>query len=107
MDTMTGKTYQRYGYRSRYDGIPEYYDEIEGREVSGVGRQCKKDASCLTIKTRPGDNLDALALKYYANPTLWWAIAYFNDIEDALEPLYPKYRTLRIPSLSGFSWEGD
>ena len=45
MDTMTGKTYQRYGYRSRYDGIPEYYDEIEGRNVSGVGRQCKKDTS--------------------------------------------------------------
>ena len=29
------------------------------------------------------DTLDKLALTYYNNPTYWWVIAYFNDIQDA------------------------
>lgn len=40
--------------------------------------------------------LDLIAYQYYKNPTLWWVIAYFNNIIDPFE--VPAGTVLKIPS---------
>lgn len=40
--------------------------------------------------------LDLIAYRYYKNPTLWWVIAYFNNILDPFE--IPAGMVLKIPS---------
>jgi hypothetical protein len=45
-----------------------------------------------------------LALKYYNNPTFWWVIAYFNDIQDPFKPLKDKRDTIKIPSISSIEF---
>ena len=49
---------------------------------------------------KSNDTLNSLALKYYNNPTFWWVIAYFNDIQDPFKPLRNKYTTLKIPNIA-------
>lgn len=52
------------------------------------------------------DTLDSLALSYYNNPTLWWFIAAFNDIQDAFIDLSEHYDIIKIPSVTSISY-GD
>ena len=54
----------------------------------------------MTHKVKSNDTLNSLALKYYNNPTFWWVIAYFNDVQDAFKPLIDKYATLKIPNIA-------
>jgi nucleoid-associated protein YgaU len=66
-----------------------------------------KDIAWVSHSVKQEDTLDSLALKYYGNPTFWWIIAYFNDIQDAFEILCPKYITLKIPSVSKVQFGAD
>lgn len=50
---------------------------------------------------KPTDTLDSLALNYYNNPTYWWAIAYFNDIQDAFIKLSDRFEIIKIPAING------
>lgn len=104
MDTLKNKTYTSYDYISRYSSTPSYYDTLADREVSGLGSNMKKVTSVYTHKVKQTDTLDSLALRYYNNPTLWWIIAYYNDIQDAFVNLIEHYSVLQIPNLSSIEF---
>ena len=101
MDTLKNKIYANFDYTSRYADTPYYYDTLCNREIYGIGTNIKTAGKeFVTHEVKTNDTLNSLALKYYNNPTFWWIIAYFNDIQDAFKPLRNKYKTLRIPSIS-------
>lgn len=100
MDTLKNKNYESFDYLSRYNGIPYYFDTIQGREIYGIGTNMKNNTEFVTHIVKNGDTLHSLALKYYNNPTFWWVIAYFNDIQDAFKPLTKKYAKLKIPNIT-------
>lgn len=104
MDTLKNKNYESFNYLSRYTNIPYYYDTLKGREIFGIGTNLKNNTEFVTHKVASNDTLHSLALKYYNNPTFWWIIAYFNDIQDSFKPLKIKYETLRIPSISSIEF---
>ena len=83
MDVLTNKRYNNFDYVCRYTGIPYYYNRIDQRDIYGIGQNLDKDIPWVAHKVVQEDTLDSLALKYYNNPTYWWIIAYFNDIQDA------------------------
>lgn len=100
MNTLKNKTYETYNYLSRYTTVPYYFDTLKNREVYGIGTNLKTNTAYVTHRVSSKDTLDALSLKYYNNPTFWWIIAYFNNIQDPFKPLRTKYTTLKIPSIS-------
>ena len=106
MDTLVNKKYLQYDYRCRYSDIPTFFDRNNNREVYGVGIPSIKDIPYVSHKVVSTDTLDSLALTYYNNPTYWWAIAYFNDIQDSFERLIDRFVIIKIPSISAVSF-GD
>ena len=101
MDTLKNKKYNSFVELNRYETVPSYYDTLTGRDVYGIGTNMRTDTEYVTHKVRSNDTLESLALKYYNNPTFWWVIAYFNDIQDAFKPLRVKFTTIKIPNISG------
>lgn len=105
MDRLTNKRAESFDYTSRYTGVPYYYDKVANRDVYGIGQQIDFNTAYLSHSVRPGDTLDSLALVYYNNPTFWWAIAYFNKINDPFINLATKYRVIRIPAIASVVFE--
>lgn len=106
MDTFTKKRYATFNYPNRYAGMPYYYDTKTQQDVFGIVKPMIKNVAWFAHKIIQGDTLDSLALKYYNNPTLWWVIAYFNDIVDPFIVLREHYDIIKIPSISSISF-GD
>lgn len=104
METLKNKKYAQFDYLSRYTNTPYYFDSICGKEVYGIGTNLKKTAEYVTHQVKNNDTLNSLALKYYNNPTFWWVIAYFNDIQDAFKPLSDKFVTLKIPNITSIEF---
>ena len=104
MDTLKNKIYAKFDYLSRYTDIPYYYDTLQNKETYGIGTNLKTTSEFVTHKVKSNDTLHSLALKYYNNPTFWWVIAYFNNIQDAFKPLRNKYETLKIPSIASIEF---
>ena len=104
IDTLTNKTYAKFDYLSRYTSIPYYFDTLTGKEVYGIGTNLLNSTEFVTHKVKNTDTLNSLALKYYNDPTLWWIIANFNDIQDPFKRLINKHNTLKIPSISGIEF---
>ena len=104
MDTLKNKTYASFDYLSRYTNTPYYYDTLKDRQIFGIGTNLKTTTEFVTHKVRTNDTLNSLALKYYNNPTFWWVIAYFNNIQDPFKPLINKYTTLKIPSIASIEF---
>jgi nucleoid-associated protein YgaU len=104
VDTLKNKAYANFDYLSRYTSVPYYYDTTSGREVFGIGTNLKKTTEFVTHKVASNDTLHSLSLKYYNNPTFWWVIAYFNDVQDSFKPLRNKYKTLKIPNISSIEF---
>lgn len=104
MNTLKNKTYATFDYLSRYTNIPYYFDTLQNREIYGIGTGLKTSTEYVTHKVRSNDTLDALSLKYYNNPTFWWIIAYFNNIQDPFKPIKNKYITLKIPNISSIEF---
>ena len=100
MDILTNKRYANYDYICRYINTPYYYNTIDKRDVSGITKNINKEVSWVAHKVVPEDTLDSLALTYYNNPTYWWAIAYFNNIQDPFERLIDRFSIIKIPSIS-------
>lgn len=107
MEKLKNKKYESYDYTCRYTHVPYYYDPTTQREVLGIGEQMHKNTPFVSHKVVPEDTLDSLALKYYNNPTYWWIIAYFNKITDPFIKLCPKYKTLKIPSISSIEFKNE
>jgi hypothetical protein len=104
MDTLKNKMYANFDYLSRYTNTPYYYDTLSDRQVYGIGTNLKTNTEFVTHKVRSNDTLNSLALKYYNNPTFWWVIAYFNNIQDPFKQLIAKYTTLKIPSIASIEF---
>lgn len=104
MDILKDKTFQQYDYTCRYTGVPYYYNKEDKKYVYGLSANMIKDISWVAHKVKQQDNLDSLALNYYNNPSLWWIIAYFNDIQDPFETLYLKHTILKIPQLTSIEF---
>lgn len=107
MDTLTNKKYGKYDYLSRYTGVPYYYDTLEDKEVYGIGSNLYKTTSWVAHKVVQEDTLDALALKYYNNPTYWWIIAFFNDIQDPFMQLKQKFDIIKIPNMTSIEFGNE
>lgn len=106
MDSLKNKTYNQYDYISRYAGTPIYYHIEDEKEIAGLSKNMLKNVTWVAHKVVSTDTLDKLALTYYNNPTYWWVIAYFNDIQDAFIKLKDHFDILKIPSINGISF-GD
>ena len=100
MDTLKNKVYAKFDYLSRYTDTPYYYDTLCDRQIYGIGTNLKNNTEFVTHTIKSNDTLHSLALKYYNNPTFWWIIASFNDIQDSFKPLRDKYTTIKIPNIS-------
>ncbi len=105
MQKLINKQAHTFDYKSRYTGVPYYFDTQSGRETPGITRQIRFDTPYVLHKVQPSDTLDSLALDYYSNPSYWWAIALFNKINDPFINLGLKYATLKIPALSSIIFE--
>jgi hypothetical protein len=105
MDKLINKRADTYDYLSRYTGISYFYDTKAMRDVAGICKAMKLDTPYISHKLIASDTLDSLALKYYNNPTYWWAIAYFNKIIDPFKPLVSRYTVIKIPNLSGITFK--
>lgn len=104
MDTLKDKKYISYDYLSRYSATPSFYDTLDNRELMGIGSNMQKLTNVYTHKVKTTDTLDSLALKYYNNPTYWWIIAYYNDIQDAFVKLVEHYKVLQIPNIANIEF---
>lgn len=104
MDTLKNKKYLPYDYLCRYSSTPSFYDTLNDREIMGIGSNMQKLNNVYTHKVKKNDTLDSLALHYYNNPTYWWIIAYYNDIQDAFVNLSEHYSVLQIPNISSISF---
>ena len=101
MDDLKDKRYAKYDYTSRYTGIPFYYNKRDKKDMYGLSKNMIKSSSWVAHKVKTNDTLDKLALSYYNNPTYWWIIAYFNDIQDAFINLSEHYAIIKIPAING------
>lgn len=104
MDTLKNKNYESYDYLSRYTQVPYYFDTLSRREIYGIGSNLLQDSPYVSHKVDHEDTLHSLALQYYNNPTYWWIIAYFNDIQDAFISLKDYYSILRIPNIASIAF---
>lgn len=104
MDKLKDKKYVTFDYVSRYASVPCYYHTEDNRELFGLGKNMRKDVSWVAHQVVATDTLDKLALTYYNNPTYWWIIAYFNDIQDAFIRLKDHFEVLKIPALTNVSF---
>lgn len=106
MDDLKNKNYAKFDYTSRYTGVPYYYNKRDEKEIYGLGKNMKKTTNWVAHKVHPEDTLDKLALSYYNNPSYWWIIAYFNDIQDAFIDLKEHFDIIKIPSIRSIEF-GD
>lgn len=105
MDTLKNKRFLNFGYIARGSGVPIYYDTLKERDIVGIGKDLDKTTPYFTHEVKERETLDSLALKYYNNPTYWWIIAMFNDIQDSLiDNLKAKYTILQIPNIATLSF---
>ena len=104
MNVLENKAYKNYNYLSRYEGVPYYFHKEDRKYVYGTTSHIKKSISYILHEVGLNDTLDTLALDYYNNPTLFWAIADFNDIQDPYKKLTVG-QELRIPVLNEISFE--
>lgn len=100
MDNLKNKKYIQYDYISRYTSIPTYYHTVDQKEICGLSKNLLKNSAWAAHKVVDTDTLDKLALAYYNNPSYWWVIAYFNDIQDAFINLKDYFDVLKIPAIS-------
>lgn len=106
MDFLKNKKYIQYDYISRYASTPTYYHTVDQKEMCGLCKNMLKNSPWVIHKVVSNDTLDKLALTYYNNPSYWWVIAYFNDIQDAFINLKEYYDVLKIPSINSITF-GD
>lgn len=106
MERIKNKSYKQYPYISRYTSFPYYYNILDNKYFYGLTSNLDKSTSFTIHIINDYDTLDLLANIYYGRPDLYWIIADFNNISDPLTPLYPKYKTLKIPSMSNLYFGG-
>ena len=104
MGILENKQYKHYDYFSRYEGVPFYYHKLDQKYVYGTTSHINKNTLYLQHEVKVNDTLDILALDYYNNPTFFWAIADFNNIQDPYKKLVVGSK-LKIPILNEITFE--
>ena len=105
MEKLINKRSHTFDYISRYSGVAYYFDAEKNKDIFSIGSQIRFDTPYVAHKVTASDTLDKLALTYYSNPSYWWAIAYFNKINDPFIRLASRYSTLKIPTISSIVFE--
>lgn len=105
MDVLSDKQTRSYDYTSRYAPFPFYYHNVDDKYVYGLTSQLVNNTEYVLHNITDTDTLDKLARKYYGRPDLYWIIADYNRIQDSYTKLFPKYETIKIPSLSGIRYK--
>lgn len=106
MDDLTNKKYVSFDYTSRYTGVPYYFNTRDQKEICGLGTNLFTNTSFVSYTVKQEDTLDSLALTYYNNPTYWWVIAYFNNIQDSLKPLTVG-EIIKIPNIADVNFGNE
>ena len=105
MSIISKKSYKSYDRVSRYGVFPYYYNKLDDKYMYGLTSHLKKDnINFVTHKVKSGDTLDNIALYYYNNPTYFWIVADFNNIQDPYIPLI-EGTVLRIPTFSNIQFD--
>lgn len=104
MDVLKNKYYETYNRLSRYGTFPSYYHTLDNKYVTSIDRYLNNDTEYILHLVKQRDTFDSLALKYYNNPTYFWAICSFNHIQDPFEDLVPG-SYIKIPVLNDISYE--
>lgn len=104
MDILQDKAYKEYNYISRYAPFPYYYNRLDDKYIYGITGHIRKDISFVLHIAKYRDTFDSLALKYYGNPTYYWAICDFNDIQDPFSSIEIG-QEIKIPTLSSITFE--
>lgn len=107
MDILKDKNYKDFDYTCRYSGVPYYYNTQDEKYIYGLSSNLNKDTAYIIHDVKDNDTLDALALKYYNNPTYYWVIAAFNDIQDCYITISDEYKHLKIPNIVGIKFGDD
>ena len=103
MDVLKDKSYLQYDYISRYINFPYYYNSLDDKYIYGTTAQLNKDIPFTLYKTVFNDTFDSISLKFYGNPTYYWVICDFNNIQDPFSILEPNTQ-LKIPTLKSVSF---
>lgn len=106
MDILKDRQFKTYDYVSRYSSFPFYYNTQDRKYVYGTTSQLNQDITYILYKVKARDTLDSIALDYYNNPTFFWIIADFNQIQDPYTELVEGTQ-IKIPTLSEVSFETD
>lgn len=100
MSQLINKRYKDYDRVSRYATFPIYYNVVDDKYLYGLTSHINKEsASYVNHKVKNRETLDNIALYYYNNPTYYWIIADFNDIQDPYIELEVG-SNLKIPTFS-------
>ena len=105
-EILTDKKFKSYNYISRYASSPVYYHTEDHKYVVGTTKRLSKDNTYVLHTVKRNDTFDSISFTYYNSPLYYWVIMDFNDILDPFTELTPG-STLRIPTLSSISFEGD
>lgn len=105
MEVLSQAQYKDYNYISRYSTFPYYYNRIDDNFVYGLTSQLNQDVKYEYHIVKNGDTLDSIALAWYNNPTYFWVIADFNQIQDPYKELEIG-RKIKVPVFSNISYEG-
>ena len=105
MGQLINKNYKNYDRVSRYVTFPYYYNRVDNKYIYGLTCHLKKEnISYVVHLVEDNDTLDSLALYYYNNPTYFWAIADFNNIQDPYLELVAGTK-LKIPTFSNIEFD--
>lgn len=104
MDVLNNKSYKSYDKLSRYTQLPYYYHSLDNKYVYGVTSQLRKNTSYTRYKVKQNDTYDLISLIFYNNPTYFWVICDFNDVNDPFSlPQVGSY--LKIPVISNIAFK--
>lgn len=104
MSILTNKSYKDYSYVSRYSMFPYYYHTVDNKYIYSITANLRQDTLYTMHTVQIGDTIDNLALKYYNNPTLYWIICSFNNINNPFKQLTPGQQ-IKIPSISNIEFD--
>ncbi len=101
---LINKSYKNYDYVSRYSSFPYYYNVDDKKYIYGTTSQIVKSIPYVIHKIKNDETLDSIALDYYNNPTYFWILADFNNIQDPYIKLKAN-DTLNVPAIGQVKFE--
>ena len=99
MDVLKNKQYKNYIGLSRYSVIPYYYNTLDNKYQYATIKPLKTDTPFVKYKVIPGDTWDSIALIHYGNPTYYWVLCEYNNIQNCLDNPIPGTK-IKIPFIS-------